>query len=69
MTTISITVMEGITSKVNPPRAVYVPFPLGQVTGKAFDKETQTAVIKEALKAVEAIKNPGEIKKLSFKWE
>ena len=69
LSTVSISVMQGISGKVKPPRTVYVPFPLGRVTGKAFDVKTQKSVVKASLEAFKEIQNPGEIKKLPFKWE
>ncbi|MBS4032534.1 MAG: hypothetical protein KGZ63_14095 [Clostridiales bacterium] len=62
--TVSITLMQGLTAKIRVPRAVHVNFPLGRVTGKAFDVETQTRVVTMALQALQDIESPGSIKKL-----
>lgn len=69
LSTISISLMQGITAKVSPPRSVYVHFPLGRVTGKAFDTETQEKVLKATLNALVDIQVPGEIRKLPFTWK
>lgn len=69
LSTISISLMQGITAKVSPPRTVYVHFPLGRVTGKAFDTETQEQVLKATLNALVDIQVPGEIRKLPFTWK
>ncbi|MHB1126983.1 MAG: hypothetical protein ACYC2T_08505 [Bacillota bacterium] len=69
MSTTSISVMYGITAKVRPPRAVYLHFPLGSVTGAAFDASTQRQTVEAALAALLEMKTPGEIKKLSIIWQ
>jgi len=69
LSTISISLMQGLTAKVSPPRSVYVRFPLGRVLGKAFDTETQLQVLKATLNALVDIQNPGKIKKLPFTWK
>lgn len=69
LSTITITLMQGISSKVRPPRAVLVRFPLGRVTGATFDLETQKEVVKSALQALKEIQTPGEIEELPFKWK
>ena len=58
--------MQGIRFKVSPTRSVYVRFPLGRVTDKAFETDTQKQVIKATLNALLDIQNPGEIRKLPF---
>lgn len=60
--------MRGITNKVKPPRAVYVRFPLGSVTGSSFDIQTQTQVLEAALTSLETMKEPGQIIKLPFEY-
>ena len=52
----------------NPPRAVYLDYPLGHTAGRPFDTENQRAVIHDALNAFEAIRTPGVIKHLSYRW-
>lgn len=58
-----------ITRAVKPPRAVFVNFPLGHQTGKANDPALQTAIIKDALRAFEAIHEPGSIVELPYVWD
>jgi hypothetical protein len=52
----------------NPPRAVFVDYPLGHTTGKPFDPTDQHAVVKAALLALERITRPGEIVHLPQRW-
>lgn len=49
ITTVSITLLKEVTEKIQPPRAMFVPYPLGYPLGKANDPELQTSIIKEAL--------------------
>lgn len=57
-----------ITQAVNPPRAVYLDYPLGHTTGKVADPENQTAIMHAALQAFVDIRHPGEISNLDFHW-
>ncbi len=57
-----------ITQSVNPPRAAFLDFPLGHTTGKANDPDLQYAIVHDALTALEAIKKPGSMKMLPYRW-
>lgn len=48
MTTVSISLLREITEKTRPPRALYVPFPLGYPLGEPHNAELQTRVIRAA---------------------
>ncbi|MCH9670250.1 MAG: hypothetical protein K0U93_02265 [Gammaproteobacteria bacterium] len=52
----------------NPPRAVFVDYPLGHTTGQPFDAADQLNVLRSAMTAFEAIKTPGEIVHLPNQW-
>jgi hypothetical protein len=58
-----------ITRAVNPPRAVFVNYPLGHQTGKPDDPENQRAIIRDALAAFETISKPGTIVELPYVWD
>ena len=58
-----------ITRAVNPPRAVFVNFPLGHQTGKPNDPALQRAIVRDALRAFETISRPGEIVELPYVWD
>lgn len=48
ITTVSISLLREITEKVQPPRALYVPFPLGYPLEEPNNIELQTRVIEAA---------------------
>jgi hypothetical protein len=48
ITTVSISLLREITEKTRPPRALFVPFPLGYPLGEADNAELQTRIIRAA---------------------
>ena len=48
ISTVSISLLREITEKIQPPRALYVPFPLGYPLGEPDNVELQTRVIQAA---------------------
>lgn len=57
-----------ITAAVNPPRAVYLDFPLGHTAGKADDIALQRKVMIDTLSALDSIQVPGTICTLPYRW-
>lgn len=57
-----------ITEAVNPPRAVYLDFPLGHTAGRAHDTLGNRTILREALEAFSTIGQPGEIRDLAPTW-
>ncbi|MDP6374510.1 MAG: hypothetical protein QF921_05685 [Pseudomonadales bacterium] len=57
-----------ITRAVNPPRAVYLDFPLGHTAGKPNDKALQRHIMIDTLSAFESIQQPGTIRSLPYVW-
>lgn len=57
-----------ITRAVNPPRAVFLDFPLGHTAGKAHDKALQRKVMIDTLSALDSIQRPGMIRELPYRW-
>jgi hypothetical protein len=53
MATVSITLLREVTEKVAPPRALFVPYPLGYPLGKPNDAELQRRIIVAALALLE----------------
>jgi hypothetical protein len=51
--TASITLLEGITRRIRPPRALSVPYPLGFPLGEPVDPGLQTAILRALLALVE----------------
>ncbi len=49
ISTVSITLLEDITKKVKPPRALHVPYSFGHPLGEANNSELQHAIIAETL--------------------
>ncbi len=67
--TLCMTSALDITQTVKPPRAVFLNFPLGHQTGKPNDRELQRAIVRDAMRAFEAIRAPGEIVRLPYVWD
>lgn len=57
-----------ITASVNPPRAVFVDYPLGHTAGKRGDTAGQRQIMLDALAALEQIRTPGDIRRLPYRW-
>lgn len=49
ITTVSITLLKEVTEKIQPPRAMFVPYKLGYPLGKPNDPDLQKRVIRKAL--------------------
>jgi hypothetical protein len=48
MTTVSISLLKEITEKIRPPRALFVPYPLGYPLGEPNNAELQTRIMRAA---------------------
>ena len=57
-----------ITAAVNPPRAVYLDFPLGHTAGKPHDAGLQRRILRDTLDALVDIDTPGTIRWLPYRW-
>ena len=66
--TICLSSAYSITRAVNPPRAVFVDFPLGHTAGKAGDKAGQRRIMIDTLSALDSIQVPGTIRTLPYRW-
>lgn len=67
--TTSISSCLDITQRVKPPRTVFVNFPLGHQTGKPYEPDLQKSIVRDALNALNAIKEPGAILELPYQWD
>ncbi len=67
--TLCMTSALDITRAVNPPRAVFVNFPLGHQTGKPRQPDNQRAIVRDAMRAFEMITRPGTIIELPYVWD
>lgn len=66
--TVCLSSAYSITRAVNPPRAVFIDFPLGHTAGKAGDKAGQRRIMIDTLSALDSIQVPGTIRVLPYRW-
>lgn len=66
--TVSLTSAYDITSAGNPPRALFVDYPLGHTSGHPFDSDDQYEINRTALAGLETIQEPGAITDLGRRW-
>lgn len=66
--TVSLTSAHDITSAGNPPRALFVDYPLGHTSGRPFDPDDQYEITRAALAGLETIGKPGVITDLGRRW-
>lgn len=52
-----------------PPRATLVDYPLGHSSGKPFDPADQLDIVRAALRGLETMTQPGEIRRLANRWD
>ena len=57
-----------ITRSVNPPRGVFLDFPLGHTAGKPDDLALQRKIMIDTLSALDSIQVPGTIRQLPYRW-
>jgi hypothetical protein len=64
ISTASITLLEDITRRIRPPRALAVPYPLGFPLGEANNPTLQTTIMKQLLALLDRVDVPvlGEFK-------
>lgn len=58
-----------ITQAVNPPRAVFLNFPLGHQSGKPHQLDLQRSIVRDAMYAFETITRAGTIVHLPYVWD
>ena len=57
-----------ILSAGQPPRAVFLDYPLGHSAGKPFDREDQYAIVRAAVLGFDSLTQPGAIARLPNRW-
>ena len=67
--TLCMTSALDITQAVNPPRAVFLNFPLGHQAGKPNQPDLQRQIVRDAMRAFETIERPGTIVELPYVWD
>ena len=68
ISTLCMSSARSITRAVNPPRAVFLDFPLGHTAGKAGDRPGQRRIMIDTLSALDSIVEPGTIRDLPYRW-
>ena len=68
ISTVSLSSAQSITAAANPPRAVFLDYPLGQTAGRAGDPNEQDLVMNSALNALETMTQPGAIETIDLDW-
>ncbi len=68
LSTISLTLVKEITELIKPSGALFVEHPFGYTLGDIGDKDLQTKIILDCLRAAREITEPGTIKVLPYKW-
>lgn len=66
--TLCMTSALDITQSVNPPRAVFLDYPLGHTTGKPHEPELQRDILRQALQGFASLTAPGAVLTLPFQW-
>jgi len=66
--TVTLTSARDITVAVNPPRAVFLDFPLGHTSGRAHDPALGLEIARGALAAFADAEAPGWVHDLPFHW-
>ena len=51
-----------------PPRVAFLDYPLGHSAGRPFEPENQRRVLRDALEAFEAIREPASVVRLPYRW-
>jgi D-proline reductase (dithiol) PrdB len=66
--TVALSVLPSATAALPAPRNVIVRYRLGQVFGEPHRQDQQTAVVRAALDALNAITTSGGVVELPFRW-
>jgi len=69
ITTITLSTIPEVTASVSPPRVAGIEYPLGLPLGRPGDAAGQRAVLAAVLRALEEIRQPGQVRHLPFTWE
>ena len=68
LSTVTVTMMPGLAQRLGIPRVVGVEFPFGHPFGRPGDRETQTAVLRAALRLLEEAREPGARLDMEIAW-
>ena len=68
LATVSVSIVKEITLALRPPRAVFVPWPLGHPFGKVENLEQQRAVLYDMIELLESADAPGTLIERDHPW-
>jgi len=68
ISTIGISIVRRFSEEIKPPRTVFLRWPYGHPLGEPFNVAQQKTVLMDALNAIYAIKTPGVIIDLPYRW-
>ncbi len=60
--------MREYSEKVKPPRTIFLRWPFGHPFGEPFNRAQQRVVLAEAFRALYAIREPGTIIDMPYRW-
>lgn len=55
-------------AKVNPPRSVFINFPMGNNFGPSEEPDTQLAIIRDAFALQKSVEEGGHLEDLPYQW-
>jgi len=66
--TVCVATGRDLIAKVNPPRSVFVNFPMGNNFGPTHEPDTQLAIIRDAFALLDSVEEGGYLKDLPYQW-
>ncbi|MBI3893072.1 MAG: hypothetical protein HY303_16260 [Candidatus Wallbacteria bacterium] len=66
--TVSVSINRTLTERVRPPRAFFLRWPFGHPFGEPGNVEQQMTILMEVLRGLSAIREPGTIVDLPYRW-
>lgn len=69
ISTVCVSTVYDVICSVNPPRVVFLDYPVGYAAGKPHEPELQFRIISEVVNSLNEMSQPGIVKFLPFKWQ
>ena len=66
--TVCVATGRDLIAKVNPPRSVFVNFPMGNNFGPRDEPDTQLAIIRDAFALLDSVEEGGHLEDLPYQW-
>ena len=67
--TIVVSTARDISAQVKAPRTVFINAPMGNTFGRSFEHARQRAILLDALRALETVREGGTLIDLPYEWE